>query len=421
MNLSKLKDQKGITGVDITIAISIISITTVAIMAIYLNIIVGSKKVTRTSAATRIATSILENIDSMYYAEVEHELVRLSNLPEAIQGNFSTTATYDLYLSSDIQENVFNTKLNPGYDVELVVNEITQPSNMNNNENLYIDIADCPLVLDIKVIVKYKVSNREEELSLKTVKKRELLQECNEPNINDLLGQDFDIIVTNNAGSQSVEKRKIESLNQVEPIKWSTDTNTYIRTNKTNNWYSYINKEWARVVITGVSLGENTVKAVFDTSSDSVLELPNQTVFVWMPRFGLATTADQTTAFAHGSSNYRILDFTMSVKRNSIGGVMDFRYSGVVTCNKTVDAEGKVTSTLLGKEVLGIESKIFPKGSTGVWLDITGGELGGVFNRDDSEKIQFYETVEEYLDKTINKSIFGPPVTHVGKSQNKYY
>ncbi|MBP3596631.1 MAG: hypothetical protein J6J60_04435 [Clostridia bacterium] len=421
MNLSKLKDQKGITGVDIVIAISIISITTVAIMAIYLNIVIGSKKVTRTSAATRIATSILENIESMYYAEVEHELIRLSNLPATLQGSYSTTATYDLYLSSDMQENVFHTKLNPGYNVELVVNEISKPSSINNNENSYVDIKDCPLVLDIKVIVKYQVSNREEELSLKTIKKRELLQECNEPNINDLLGQKFDIIVKDNHGAQSIVKRKVESLNQVEPIKWSSDTNTYIRTNKTNNWYSYLNKEWARVAITGVSLGNNAVKAVFDTSSDSVIEIPNQTVFIWLPRFGVATTADQTTAFSHSSSNYRILDFTMSVKRSSKGGTMDFRYNGVVTCNKTADASGKITSTLIGKEALGIDSKIFPEGSTGVWLDITGGKLGGIIDSTDLEKKQYYEHVEKYLNKTINKSSFGPPVSHVGKEQNKYY
>lgn len=427
MNLSKLKDQKGITGVDIVIAISIISITTVAIMAIYINIVVGSKKVTRTSAATRIATSILENIDAMYYAEVEHELIRLSNLPAALQGDYSTTATYDLYLPSDMQENIFNTKLNPGYNVELVVNEISNPSDLTDSERFLIDIADCPLVLDIKVIVKYEVSNREEELVLKTIKKRELLQECNEPNINDLLGKEFDIVLTADDGSQTTEKRKIESINQIQPIKWSSYSNSYIRTNETDSWYSYINKEWARVVITGVSLNETekTVKAVFDTASDSVLNLPDQTVFVWLPRYGRTTTADQTTSFAYGSSNHRILDLSMIVRRKngtSYINNVNFRYNGVVACNKEVDeTTGEVTSSLYGKENLAIDNTIFPEGSTGVWLEITGGKLGGIIAESDLEKSTYYQKVEDYLNLTINKSSYGPPVTHVGKEQNKYY
>lgn len=437
MNLSKLKDQKGITGVDIVIAISIISITTVAIMAIYINIVVGSKKVTRTSAATRIATSILENIDSMYYAEVENELIKLTNLPGALQGNYSTTATYDIYIPSDLQENVFNTKLNPGYNVELVVNELTKPSALNNNENFYIPIENCPLVLDIKVIVKFNVSNREEELALKTIKQRELLPDCNEPDINDLLGKEFDIIVTDDMGSQSLEKRRIESLAQIEPIKWSSLSNSYVRTNKTNEWYSYINKEWARVVITGVSNGENTVRAVFDTASDSVLNLPDQTVFVWLPRFGTTTTATKkevegietdiysnTTAFANKASNHRILSLTMNVKRQEAVGLIDAKliYNGVAACNKELDeSTGNITSTVVGKELLAIDSKIFPEGSNGVWLDITGGKLGGIIDENDLEKKQYYQYVENYLNATINRSSYGPPVTHVGKQKNKYY
>lgn len=197
MNFKRLSNQKGITGIDVVIAITIISITTIAIISIYVNIIVGSKKVTRTSAATRVATSILENIDSMYYAEVEQEIYRLSQVPNAndptktkyvTKREENSTNNYTQFkIPSSANETIFNSKLNSGYDIILDVKEI----NASTTENIQMVLSDCPLVIEIKVTVQYKVSNITEEIKLKTIKKRELLDECNEPDLNLLLGLDI--------------------------------------------------------------------------------------------------------------------------------------------------------------------------------------------------------------------------------------
>lgn len=68
--LKKFKTEKGITGVDVAVAISIVVLTIGVVTAIYINTTNKSKESIRYSAATRIATQIVENIQSMTYDEV---------------------------------------------------------------------------------------------------------------------------------------------------------------------------------------------------------------------------------------------------------------------------------------------------------------------------------------------------------------
>ena len=63
----KFKSQKGITGADVAIAVSIITIAVCAVTMIYVNLDLNQKMVTRTAGATRIATNIIEGIDSTDY------------------------------------------------------------------------------------------------------------------------------------------------------------------------------------------------------------------------------------------------------------------------------------------------------------------------------------------------------------------
>ena len=73
----KLNSEKGITGVDIVVAITMIVLTISVVMAIFININNTARSVTRTSGATRIATNILEQIEIMYYGEFEEYLLSL--------------------------------------------------------------------------------------------------------------------------------------------------------------------------------------------------------------------------------------------------------------------------------------------------------------------------------------------------------
>ena len=66
---NKLNSEKGVTGVDIVVSVTMIVITIAVVMAIFVNISSSSREVNRTSGATRMATNILENIELMYYED----------------------------------------------------------------------------------------------------------------------------------------------------------------------------------------------------------------------------------------------------------------------------------------------------------------------------------------------------------------
>ena len=57
--LKNFKNEKGATGADIVVALSIIVLTVSVISMVYINLTNGSKNVNRTAGATRIATNIL--------------------------------------------------------------------------------------------------------------------------------------------------------------------------------------------------------------------------------------------------------------------------------------------------------------------------------------------------------------------------
>lgn len=370
MDLKKLSNQKGITGIDVVIALTIISITTLAIVALYTNIIVGSKKVTRTSAATRIATSILENIDSMYYAEVEQEIARLTNMRNpkdttkakyvTKQEDNSTNNYTQLTIFSSENETIFNSRINSGYDVVLDIKEI--------DGSIDGTLSECPLVIEVKVTVKYKVSNITEKITLKTIKKREMVEECNEPDLNLLLGKNISAT------------QKIESLNQINPIKWSEDANAYIKTNISDGWYSYSNKEWAKVVIGNP----------FNSSTLEVQDLDTQKIFMWVPRFGKTVEETPEVAFAYKGSNDRIKEY-------------EFFVNGSSTKTLTFNGIAFFTGTVLDKEKLEIPND-FKDNETGVWVDISGGTLKSL----------------EYTDlvNSLNASKYGPTIPH---KSNGYY
>ena len=305
MNFNKLKSQKGFTGIDVVIAITIISITTIAIISLYVNVIAGSKKTTRNSAATRIATSIMENIDSMYYADVEqelHNIKTLANISKEDENSFS-------FIANVKKETIFNTKIQSGYNVEINSTEIANTTDKGSNEDSGA-LWDCPLVLDIKITVSYESSGTKKNVTLRTIKERELLEETNPPNLNDLLGTEY--VFEGNT-------KKINSLNQIQPIKWSTDSESYIRTNRDDNWYNYRNKEWAKVVIT-------TDNSVFDFATGSISEenLNKYPVFVWVPRFG-KSNKDHKVAFAYSNTNNRIKSLVIGVN-SSVHTIRKFNF-----------------------------------------------------------------------------------------------
>ena len=359
MNLNKLKSQKGLTGIDVVIAITIISTITIAVLAIYVNLVVGSKKNSRTSSATRIATSILQNIDSMYYADVERELIDIGKDAGILNGS-ENNASFEVTLTNT---NIFQTKIPKGYSVKLEATEYTSNSDkqdtMTSDDGTIVygaSVENCPLVWNIKVTVLYDVSGKEEHITLKTIKKREILQVSNEPDLNKLIG------IYDYGGSNF----KIKSLKQVQPIKWSMVDGAYVKTNSSDpDWYNYENKEWAKVIVFEHDVDNTAFSPSTGAIDNDTISSGGKKVFIWVPRYGISTN-DSSIAFAYGSSNSRIQKITGWLNINR------YLYFWGVKSNARPR-----NWNAYDEERLAVDSSIFPEGASGVWVDVTNGSVNG--------------------------------------------
>lgn len=175
----KLNSEKGITGVDIVVAVTMIALTISVVMSIFINTNNTARKVTRTSGATRMATNILEQIEIMYYEEFVEELSELVGKSyvryEKLDGDWLYNGKY-IISGKGIPsgKRIFNTRIPNGYNLILDV----------YNEYGSADPSKFDLVKRVKVSVEFKVSGRNEMVSLSTTKKYDKLNSlANEPEI----------------------------------------------------------------------------------------------------------------------------------------------------------------------------------------------------------------------------------------------
>lgn len=256
--LKKFKTEKGITGVDVAVAISIVVLTIGVVTAIYINTTNKSKESIRYSAATRIATQIIENIQSMTYDELVY---RCSN------SNYSSS-------SSDSDGNIFGVNIPTGYSASVTAPEIT------SNE--------VDTIRDVTVNVSFSISNTTETITLYTTKEKELLEQTNRPDLN--LIDDY--------SDSSYYAIKYQSGNYI------------VTATSDEDWYNYDDGYYALLLKSstnyeyGTSLSSSTI-----TSGGNVL-------YVWIPRFGLDGS---NLAYCYGTSNYKI---TFSLYDNSLYGYM---------------------------------------------------------------------------------------------------
>ena len=274
--IPKMKNEKGATGADIVVALSIIVLTVSVISMIYVNVSNNSKNVNRTAGATRIATNILENINIMIYDEFNSQL-------NSFATNASTGWTVEditngkkITLDGKVTgtEKIFNTKVPKGYTVELI------------SENIY--GADTTLKFDlmkkITVTVKFTVSKTEENVSLYTSKEREVLEEVNKPEL---------------------DKLSVPSGQAYVPIRYSKAQDAYLVVDENDeNWYNYGNKNWAMVYM-DTTANINSIKAA-GKLTDAQKNTTSK-IYYWIPRFSTDGKA------LYGSSKHPIEYKTISV------------------------------------------------------------------------------------------------------------
>ena len=278
--LTNLNNEKGATGADIVVALSIIVLTVSVISMVYINLTNGSKNVNRTAGATRIATNILENIDKMSYTQYNETLNAFATNDSkgwTVTGD-ANAKTITLEGKKTGTEKIFETKIPKGYKVELI------------SQNIYGEGDALPkydLIKKINVKVTFTVSKTEQNVSLYTSKEREQLAEVNKPDIDSL----------NVTGKSYV------------PIKYSTTQKAYVVTDEKDiNWYDYSNKVWAMVYVDSLS-NINSIKNAGKLSTAQANSTGN--IYYWIPRFSTDGQA------LYNASNYPITNIQIETNDKS--------------------------------------------------------------------------------------------------------
>lgn len=221
-----IKSQKGITGIEITVAIVMLTIFVSLISTIFINIYLNSTEAQRNTVATGYATQIAEMIDKMYYADVEEDT-----------------------LSEKIEE----INIPSGYTVTANVENYTPNANSKD------------LVKTITVTVTYKVGNNEKNVQIERIKAKEVLITPNRPKL-----------------SKGMVPVKYVTTDEI-----SGQGYWEITTEDDSTWYNYSNRRWANVMLQDDLIVEGNIKVtnenIKNLAGKKITTLGS--MFVWIPRY----------------------------------------------------------------------------------------------------------------------------------------
>lgn len=336
----KLNSEKGITGVDIVVAITMIVLTISVVMAIFININDTARRVTRTSGATRIATNILEQIEIMYYGEFEEYLLSLDgkagvtytktkDLPDRTETfDWDGNGKYVIVGKEFVTEKLFNTRIPTGYTVTLEV------------FNLYgtTDSSKYNLVKEVKVNVSFPVSGRTQNVELKTTKKFEKLSSmANLPEITKsnfpVPPDDYSLLeFTYLRPVMSGAEIKYEKVAALEPIMYSY-------TESSNN---------PALMIPTTTLSGADYVTTFDGSGQFVKSSCYDEIYVWIPAYNL-----KSNKFVYGykSSDKRITQQVLNQIDDTVNTVACY-----VVDRNTVSTDYALDPKSLGKDGLWVKA-----------------------------------------------------------------
>ena len=188
-------NEKGLSGVDIVIAMGLIVIFIPLITTLFINIYMNWMTTKRNTMANAYATQIIEHVEAEYYDDVTQEEVE----------NFKT--------SLDMPS---------GYNTEITIETYTKEGEQTED-----------LIKTITVSITYKVGKNTENVTMRSLKTKEILITPNIP--------------------------KLEE--DMEPIKYEQGEEEPKATSQNDSqWYSYENKRWAHAI-------------------------KEEEIYVWIPRF----------------------------------------------------------------------------------------------------------------------------------------
>ena len=342
--LKKLKSERGATGTDVLISATLIVLSIVIVSMLYVNTSLESRNITRTAGATRIATNIIENINAISYDE------------------FLTT--FATYTGSDTEtilqligngNSVFGTKIPTGFTVDINANPV-YGSTTNTSKQF-------DLVRKIEIIVKYDVGNVEEQVNFSTVKQRELIEDCNEPDLNNLRASGI-----------------LKAGMNYYPIKYVQSAKAYVKTTESDpEWYNYQNRYWAMVIVSKV--GESNL---FDSNGKFIGQINTDTAsstytekMIWVPRFfANKDTANKNIQFAFKANESQMISNAELTAQDGTSKFNYYTFSSVNSAIWNVDSSTSLFSL-----------------TTGLWVVLD-------------------EITENAASDALNKSQYGPCIVH---------
>lgn len=222
-----LMQNKGFTGVEITVAIVVLTIVISLITVLFFNIYLSYSDSKRNSEATAYATQIMELVQKMYYNEVTNE---------------------------NLAQKVLEMNIPSSYSIQV------QVDNYNNGDNTKED-----LVKTVKIAVNYQVGQQNKNVSFETIKAKEMLITPNSPKLS--------------AGMVPV--KYVVTNRQTNAGYWQ------ITAEDDSAWYSYENKRWANIMLQDGLTVEGGV-VVTDENRKELVGKKVETMgsmFVWIPRY----------------------------------------------------------------------------------------------------------------------------------------
>ena len=145
----KIKDEKGFTGIDITVAVIIIMLFMTLIGTIFYNITASHRQLERKTEATYIAIDVMEKLKAQNYNDL-------------IVGEYNSNKITDEEYEKNKTAKILKDAIEEGYSLKVTIKNYNTPE-----ENGY------DLVKIITVKVEYKVGKNTENVELKTTVTRE--------------------------------------------------------------------------------------------------------------------------------------------------------------------------------------------------------------------------------------------------------
>lgn len=246
MTIKNLKKENGFAGADALIAILIITLFTGIIASLLYNIYLSNSSLKRMSKANGYIVDVFEYIDKIYYDKVsQKELISYFNKKYYYQKD-GITPNEDAEVVAEKDEDALVEKY--GDTPFKVIIDLKSYSDIEGNS----DTEELDLVKEITMTVKYRLGNKDQEITVKRIKSREKLVSINKPDI-DLLNLE-----------QGQNAYSIKEINNNYVVCYENDS----------NWYNYENEEFAKVLITN-----KTLEIGYQLTDEDTL------IYEWIPRY----------------------------------------------------------------------------------------------------------------------------------------